>query len=243
VKNVAGFDLSRLMTGAWGTLGAITEVTVRLRARPEVDRTLAIVAEGGGDAFCGAVWQWLRASPFTPLAAELCSASLASRLGLEGRTLLLVRLGGNEPFVRAAEQSVAALGTTVNVNADVWARLRTLEPTGSAVIRLGALPSELGPVWSAASSAVERAGGWAHATLERGVVRCVLPAGDGEQEDERIRGIIEQLHVPGSRVVEQLPAPLWDSVAAPAGDRLSSAVRRTFDPDGVLNPGILAPLS
>src|SRR4051812_43338113 len=36
VKNVAGFDLSRLMTGAWGTLGAITEVTVRLRAQPEV---------------------------------------------------------------------------------------------------------------------------------------------------------------------------------------------------------------
>ena len=70
-----------------------------------------------------------------------------------------------------------------------------------------------------------------------------MPAGDGEKEHTQIRGIIEQLHAPGSRVVEQLPAPLWDSVAAPAGDRLSSAVRRTFDPDGVLNPGILAPLS
>jgi len=70
-----------------------------------------------------------------------------------------------------------------------------------------------------------------------------VPAGDGEKEHTQIRGIIEQLHAPGSRVVEQLPAPLWDSVAAPAGDRLSSAVRRTFDPDGVLNPGILAPLS
>jgi glycolate oxidase FAD binding subunit len=243
VKNVAGFDLSRLMTGAWGTLGVITEVTMRLRAHPEVDRTLAIRAEGGDDAFCGAAWRWLRASPFAPLAAELCSASLASRLGLEERTLLLVRLGGNEAFVRAAEESIAALGATLNVDGDVWARLRTLEPTGSVVVRLGALPSELGPVWTAASSIVDRAGGWTHATLERGVVRCVVPAGEGEQEHERIRGIIEQLHAPGSRVVEQLPAPLWNSVAAPAGDRLSSAVRRTFDPDGVLNPGILAPLS
>ncbi|HEX7978532.1 MAG TPA: FAD-binding protein [Gemmatimonadaceae bacterium] len=241
VKNVAGFDLTRLMTGAWGTLGAITEVTMRLRARPEVDRTLAVVAEGGAEAFCSAAWQWLRASPLTPLAAELCSATLASRLGLERGALLLVRLGGNEAFVRAAEQSVASLGTTVEVDADVWARLRTLEPIGSTVIRLGALPSELGAVWSGASSVVERAGGWTHGTLERGVVRCVVPAGDGAEEHERIRGIIEQLHAPGSRVVERVPAPLWDSIAAPAGDRLSSAVRRTFDPDGVLNPGIMAP--
>jgi glycolate oxidase FAD binding subunit len=243
VKNVAGFDLSRLMTGAWGTLGAITEVTMRLRARPEVDRTLAIVAEGGADAFCAAAWRWLRASPYAPLAAELCTASLATRLGLEGRTLLLVRLGGNEAFVRAAEESVATLGTTLNVETDVWPRLRTLEPRGSAVIRLGALPSELGSVWSAASTVVERGGGWAHATLERGVVRCVVPTSDGAEASERVRGIIDQLDAPGSRIVERLPAPLWASIASSAGDPLSSAVRRTFDPDGVLNPGILAPLS
>jgi glycolate oxidase FAD binding subunit len=243
VKNVAGFDLSRLMTGAWGTLGAITEVTVRLRARPEVDRTLAIAAEGAGDAFCSAAWQWLRASPYAPLAAEMISAALASRLGLEGRTLLLVRLGGNEAFVRAAQESVATLGATKDVDVDVWTRLRMLEPIASTVVRLGARPSELGAVWSAASNVVERAGGWAHATLERGVVRCVVPPSGGENEQERIRGIMDQMHAPGSRVVEQLPAPLWDVIAAPAGDRLSSAVRRTFDPDGVLNPGILAPLS
>src|SRR5205085_7816433 len=74
VKNVAGFDLVRLVTGAWGTLGAITEVTLRVRAKPEVDSTLAI---GLGRLGADPLWRWLRQSEFTPLAAELVSPSLA----------------------------------------------------------------------------------------------------------------------------------------------------------------------
>ena len=60
--------------------------------------------------------------------------------------------------------------------------------------------------------------------------------GAANEEHERIRGIIEQLRAPegGSRIVERVPAPLWDAIGAPASDRLSSAVRRTFDPGPAL---------
>ena len=47
-----------------GTLGALTEITMRLRARPEVDRTLALEARAE-DA-----WGWLRAAPFSPLTMD-----------------------------------------------------------------------------------------------------------------------------------------------------------------------------
>ena len=238
VKNVAGFDLSRLMTGAWGTLGAITEVTVRLRARPEVDRTLAVSVDGTDEQACDVAARWLRATPYRPLAMELCSATMSERLGLERRTLLLVRLGGNEAMVRAAERAVAELGTTLDVGSEVWERLRVSEPAGAAVVRLATLPATLGELWMRTVRIVGGVGA-SHATVARGVVRCILPAARTGPEIERLRGIMKELDAPGSRIVERLPEPLWAEIPSAVADPLSRNVHRTFDPDGVLNPGIL----
>jgi glycolate oxidase FAD binding subunit len=241
VKNVAGFDLARLMTGAWGTLGVITEVIVRLRARPEVDRTLAVALGESGARACDDAVRWLRASPYRPLAAELCSAAMSERLGLERRVLLLVRLGGNEALVRAAEREVTELGTTIAVDTAVWERLSTSEPAGASVVRLGALPSELGGIWDRVTGDIAARGGASHATLTRGVIRGILPAARTSEEIGAQRGMMNELHAPGSRIVERLPGALWADVPSAVGDALSSEVQRTFDPDRVLNPGILGP--
>lgn len=238
VKNVAGFDLSRLMTGAWGTLGAITEVTVRVRARPETDRTLAVSLDGAEDRICDAAAHWLRSTPYRPLAMELCSATMSERVGLERRTLLLVRLGGNETTVRAAERAVAELGATRDVGSDVWERLRVSEPAGAAVVRLGTLPAALGALWMRTVRIVGGVGA-SHATVARGVVRCILPSEGTGEETERLGRMMKELHATGSRVVERLPRALWADVPSAVADPLSRNVHRTFDPDGVLNPGIL----
>lgn len=111
VKNVAGFDLTRLMTGAWGTLGVITELHLRLRARPVVDETWLLHAQSDD-----AVATFLR----TPLAPLGC---VPFNVGAEG-TEWLVRLGGNAGFVAASRRALFALGTCTARDARDWTALR-----------------------------------------------------------------------------------------------------------------------
>jgi hypothetical protein len=96
-------------------------------------------------------------------------------------------------------------------------------------------------LWDRASAIVERAHGSAHATLARGVVRCILPIErDEHEENARLRGMVGALQHLGTTIVERLPAALWPALVAPAvADPLSAGVRNAFDPDRVLNPGLL----
>lgn len=254
VKNVAGFDLVRLVTGAWGTLGAITEVTVRLRALPECDRTLAVaVGEGAADA----VRTWLRHSEFSPLAAELLSPAAAERVGLEHATLLLLRFGGNQALVDAAARSARALGDPVEAQGDIWRAVAELDTDGAVVGRVSDRPTELPELWAA----VERAAPAAlmHASPLRGVLRFILPrteaalhraaAGDGgagsdetaARTAEVLRGIM--LGTPDATfVLERAPRALWSIASRPPDATLAALTRRlrqAFDPHGLFNPGIL----
>jgi glycolate oxidase FAD binding subunit len=234
VKNVAGFDLTRLVTGAWGTLGALTEITVRLRARPEVDRTLAVEVDGAAGA-----WSWLRQSDYTPLAAELVSPALASRLSLPG-SCLLVRLGGNAAFVRAAGDAAGALGITTSMDVGTWSSFSGIEPSGAITLRASTLPSRIGELWPRVVAFAEGAGGYVHATIARGVMRCVLPATDDLEQLDHVRTGIAELAADATVVGERMPAVLWGQLDHKRSSGvLAEGVRRAFDPDGIMNPGIL----
>lgn len=236
VKNVAGFDLVRLVTGAWGTLGVLTEVTVRLRARPEEDRTIAVTLDDDAAMAADAAWRWLRESEYTPLAAELASPWLVERLALGGASLL-VRLGGNAAVVEAAERALATLGATAIVPTSVWEQLCVAEPADAVVVRASTRPSRMSALWARAQSLVERAGGYAHATPARAVVRCVVPASSVDAVHGELRALAESATVVG----ERLPAALWPHVTrARATDALALGVRRAFDPDGIMNPGLVS---
>jgi glycolate oxidase FAD binding subunit len=152
VKNVAGFDVTRLMLGSWGALGVITSVSARLFPVPEEDVTLLVHAPRCEDLLPEA--RGLATSPIPLSALDLLDP------GPSGEAALAIRLLGSRAQVREMEGRIRAnLGaglsagggspsSTVVLRGEesrgLYAELGRWEDGANTVLRMSLLPSKLG---------------------------------------------------------------------------------------------------
>lgn len=250
VKNVAGFDLCRLMVGSWGTLGIVTEVTVRLHPRPEVRRRLSL--RGDVDDLLAVASSAVDAIP------EAARLVLEDRVreGGERSPVLTVELHGSPP---AVEAQVAGLKESTGApweesarppardggKADLVARLRL---SGNELGRLVGLARGLGRV-STERGADRAAPVRLALTLDAlaGSLRASVSnlRTDGpwpERWAARIEDLRRTLELRGGGLtLEEAPPEVARRVpsrGAPSDveGELATRIRTAFDPDGVLVP-------
>ena len=247
LKNVTGLDLCKLFTGSHGTLGVITEVTLKVLPAPEQTGTLAIPGLDAAAAV-GALSAAL-GSPFSVSAAAWLPKEAAERvpeLAAFGTGVALARIEDFAASVTYRTEKLAAqlalAGTVILDDATsraVWRAVRDVRPLaaepGDAVWRVSVRPSAGAGVLTGLTKGHGMTG---YLDWGGGLVWLTGPATEAahlaiEAAATHAGGQWTLMRAPDSlrsavRVVPDEPAPLA---------RITRRVKAAFDPKGIMNPG------
>ncbi len=264
VKNVAGFDLVKLVVGSRGSLGVITEASVRLHPLPEVDTTVIVPCSSvaGGLAALRAA----AAGPHPLAALELFTPPPSTALvPAAARALVAARVMGTRRSAMRVLDSVrkafSSHGEVIEpeglMGGDLFRLAGGREENALIGIRVGALPSHaeaaLGPILGylgeAEAASESREGSsrsWVHIHGTTGTLRFGMERGEsdeGEPRDELERETLSELgralrREGASLRAVRIPAS-FEGVAAEWGassgvQRIARQIERVFDPAGIL---------
>ena len=257
VKNVAGYDLCKLFTGSYGTLGLITEVTLKLRPMPAETRTM--VAIGSLSSLMTAGRAAISGSLF-PVGVEVLSPRFARHLNLGENTsecALLVRFAGSSRAVVSqtaqalklvrSDRSVRA--TTLDEDESVWANLAAAPMRLSdklswrASLRPTDLVSFVNDVAALRNDEASHPAVMWQAGVGDGRVRAIAQPPVYHRETvralERLRQKAESFG--GHLVVENAPIEIKNEFDAwgdfGSATELMKRVKQQLDPQGLLSPG------
>lgn len=118
VKNVAGYDLMKLFTGAYGTLGIISQVTFRVYPLPETSGTVILTGSGGKISQAATI---LQGSELTPTQADLISSQLVYDLSLGSGIGLIARFQSINESVKEQSNRLLLIGQKLGLNGVIYA--------------------------------------------------------------------------------------------------------------------------
>jgi glycolate oxidase FAD binding subunit len=233
VKNVTGYDLAKLFVGSYGTLGVIEWAWLRLRPVPEATRVCVAPLAADEEADAAAL-----------AAARRPTVRVAAVVDEAAARMLVVELAGD---AAAVAQDAAVLASKLGARPGDGAALdavREAQGAGPLRVRIAALPSGLGP----AADALRDGGGAVLAYPARGLVwaRFALEGPEDERSAARaLRAANEAARrAGGACLLEASPVAAREGREVFGGTAgtlaLERAIKRQYDPAGILNPGRFA---
>ena len=239
VKNVAGYDLPKLMTGAMGTLGVITEAVFRLYPLPRATRSVSFNVQDGERVF---------PLMLAALDSQLVFTGLQIRGGMSGEMHLDARFEGTWEGVEAQLAGLRSVSDGFRfeeVGDEVWRARQAVfdakEPN-TMIVKVGTQPGSFAALHEIVSGVANR-----HECSWQLVAQAVGTAWlrvDGEQRG--LAAVLSELRegllpMRSSAVVQQCPLELKKEIDVwgAGGNSLSlmRKVKERFDPSGTLNPG------
>ena len=215
MKNVAGYDVSRLMAGSMGTLGVVLEVSLKVLPKPAAELTLSMVMDEA--AAIEKMNQW--AGKPLPVSATCYT---------DGE--LFLRLSGAEPAVRAAQVKLG--GETMKEDDIFWRSVREQTHqyfcSDKPLWRLS-VKSTTPPLFLPGKQLLEWNGGlrWLRADddAETDVIRAIAKEAGGH-------ATLFRNNTSGISVFHPLSSGMM---------KIHRALKMKFDPSGIFNPGRLYP--
>ena len=251
MKNVAGLDVARGLTGSWGTLAVMTEVTFKVAPLPQTMQTLAYV--GLPDDLAIEALSVAMATPLEVSGAVHLPKNCAGRLRVPklqgiGKSLTLLRLETFSTSIdERREKLKAALkvyGKAIELDQEetfsLWSEFRTLSvmpfSTETSLWRIATLPSKAPEIVAAIQKFMDAV---AFYDWSGGLVWLEVPAAaDAGAADVRRAVAVGGGHAtliraePEIRSTVDVFEPLKPEI-----ERLTRGIKQAFDPSGLLNRG------
>jgi glycolate oxidase FAD binding subunit len=241
VKNVAGYDMMKLFTGAYGTLGILTEVTLRVYPLPAHSGTVILTGEAAKLSELGKI---LLASTLTPIAVDALSTAFSQHLEISNTPSLVVKFATIPESIAEQSTQLVDLARGLGIKGGSWQGVQERELWDGIQTGIWGTTSiccKLGVRSTAALTTIatldrltnHRARGVIH--VSSGIGACAL---ERSSEISTLRSECEAAG--GYLSVLQAPEDLKRSIDM-WGYRgnavtLMRAIEQQFDPDRILNP-------
>lgn len=247
VKNVAGYDLMKLFTGAYGTLGIISQASFRVYPLPAASQT--VILTGDTSALAKAT-QTLLASALTPTAVDLLSPSLVNKLQLGSGMGLVVRFQSIPESVTQQAQRLLEVGNTLNLPSQIvtgsneshlWQRLSEImrpQPTNSQILcKIGVRPADAIELLSQIEALNCQSLTQIHAGAGLGWWR--IDSNEGIEVVQKVRAICEEKGGFLSVIAAPVPVKQQLDIWGYRGNSkiLMQQIKQQFDPQNILSPG------
>ena len=255
IKNVSGYDMSKLIAGSWGTLSVVTELTFKVLPAPPVSRSLAVwglSARLGTALMAQVISTPCETSGLAYLPGPALAAIGQSGKPFPGETLTLIRLEGTELSVKERLQSInrwlpdaceySVLDQSESITA--WSLIGNTAPLQDSQRTPVILKVSLPPTsaWNLTRIIDEQRGCTWYLDAAGGWLWVGICQDGGEDKLDAIRREVNAIG--GATTLYRAPADIKQragiySFPDEAIRRLNGKIKNSFDPENIFNPGRL----